>query len=164
MAASLACLTLLFFVNSVSATVPAPLSYKADGCWVKGAVFVPTKYVAPFIDFALGTEPGTSSPDASAGVPPAKGSYAFYVDGDNQVKVFVTTRLVVNKKTTGCQEISKRIKLAGNQPVEVEIEYVHVTGEPSLHVNWSGPGLDKQILLPMKSQLAVDAGRRLLSP
>jgi len=122
------------------------------------------KSVTPFVDFDLGTERGTGSPDASAGVPqenfsvrwtgtilpPAKGSYAFYIDGDNQVKLFVNGKLLLNKKTPGRAQVSKKIKLAGGQSVEVKLEYVHATGEPSLHLAWSGPGLDKQILLPMK--------------
>jgi hypothetical protein len=123
------------------------------------------KSVTPFIDFDLGTERGTGSPDASAGVPqenfsvrwagtilpPAKGTYTFYVDGDNFVKLFVNSKSVVNKNTSERREISKQIKLAGAQPVEVIIEYVHTTGDPSLHVAWSGPGFSKQILTPINN-------------
>jgi len=119
--------------------------------------------VTPFIDFDLGTERGTGSPDASAGVPrenfsvrwtgtilpPAKGTYTFYADGDNQVKVFVNSKLVVNKKTAARKEISKKMKLREGQPVEVKIEYVHATGDPSLHISWSGPDFDKRILTPV---------------
>ena len=120
--------------------------------------------VTPMIDFDLGTERGTGSPDASAGMPeenfsvrwtgtvlpPAKGAYTFYADGDNQVKLFVTGTLVLNKKTAARKEVSKKIKLAGGQPAEVKIEYVHAKGDPSLHIAWSGPGLAKEILTPAK--------------
>jgi hypothetical protein len=123
------------------------------------------KSVTPMIDFDLGTERGTGSPDASAGVPqenfsvrwlgtilpPARGTYIFYADGDNRVKLFVNSKLVLNKKTPGRGEISKKIKLAGGQLAEVKIEYIHVTGDPSLHVSWSGPGLDRQILTPINN-------------
>jgi hypothetical protein len=123
------------------------------------------KSVTPFIDFDLGTERGTGSPDASAGVPqenfsvrwtgtilpPARGTYTFHVDGDSHVKLFVNSKLRLNKKTPGREEISRKIKLADGQPVQVKIEYAHATGEPSLHVAWSGPGLDKQILTPIKA-------------
>ncbi len=122
------------------------------------------KSVTPFIDFDLGMERGTGSPDASAGVPqenfsvrwigtilpPASGAYHFYIDGDNQVKLFVNGKLLLNKKIPDRKEVSKKIKLAGNQPIQVKIEYVHDTGEPSLHVAWSGPGFEKQILTPTK--------------
>jgi hypothetical protein len=118
--------------------------------------------VTPMIDFDLGTERGTGSPDASAGVPqenfsvrwtgtilpPAKGTYDFYVDGDNHVKLWVNSKLVIDKKTPARKEISKKIKLAGGQAVDIKIEYVHATGEPSLHVAWSGPGLARQVLTP----------------
>ena len=63
-----------------------------------------------------------------------------------------------------CLTLLKKITLAGNQSVEIKIKGIHVAGELSLHMTWSGPGLDKQILLPLKSQLAVAAGCRLLSP
>ena len=123
------------------------------------------KSVTPMIDFDLGTERGTGSPDASAGVPeqnfsvrwtgtilpPADGTYTFHVDGDNQVRLYVNAKLVVNKKTPGRAETAKKIKLAGGKPAEVKIEYVHATGEPSLHVAWSGPGLAKTILTPVKA-------------
>ena len=121
------------------------------------------KSVTPFIDFDLGAERGTGSPDASAGVPeqnffvrwtgtilpPAKGTYTFFADGDNQVKLFVNSILVLNKKKSGRGQFSKEIKLDG-QPTEVKIEYVHATGNSSLHLSWSGPGFDKQILTPAK--------------
>ena len=123
------------------------------------------KSVTPMIDFDLGTERGTGSPDASADVPQehfsvrwtgtilprTKGAYTFYVDGDNQVRLFVNAKLVMNKKTSVRKEISKQIKLAGGQSTEVKIEYVHATGDPSLHVAWSGPGFDKQILTSIKA-------------
>ena len=122
------------------------------------------KSVTPMIDFDLGTERGTGSPDASAGVPqenfsvrwtgtilpPTNGSYTFYVDGDNQVKLYANSKLVVNKESASRAEVSEKIKLTGGQPVQVKIEYIHATGGPSLHVAWSGPGLDKTILTPIK--------------
>ena len=123
------------------------------------------KSVTPMIDFDLGTERGTGSPDASAGVPqenfsvrwtgtilpPTPGTYTFYVNGDNRVKLFANTKQVINKKTKARNEVSKEIKLAGGKPVEVKIEYVHAVGEPSLHVTWAGPGFGRQILTPSKN-------------
>ncbi|MGP8198210.1 MAG: PA14 domain-containing protein [Limisphaerales bacterium] len=123
------------------------------------------KSVTPMIDFDLGTEEGTGSPDASAGVPqenfsvrwtgtilpPAKGTYIFYADGDNRVKLFVNSKLVLEKKTPGRREISKHIKLAGGQSAEVRIEYIHAAGDPSLHVAWSGPGFARRTLTPINN-------------
>jgi hypothetical protein len=115
------------------------------------------------IDFDLGTEPGTGSPDASAGVPQenfsvrwtgtilprANGTYTFYVNGDNRVKLYVNSKLVLNKESPGTGEVSKGIELAGNQRAEVKIEYIHAAGDPCLHVTWSGPGFERQILTPI---------------
>ena len=123
------------------------------------------KSVTPLIDFDLGTERGTGSPDASAGVPeenfstrwtggilpPAKGSYTFYVAGDGQVRVWVNGKLLVNRKNTGRAEVSKKIKLADGQPVAVKIEYVHATGDPHLNLSWSGPGFAKKSLTPVST-------------
>ena len=120
--------------------------------------------VTPFIDFDLGTERGTGSPDASAGVPPenfsirwtgtilppTKGTYAFYADGDNRVNVFVNGKLLLHKQSPARSEISKSIKLPGGQPAQVKIEYVHASGDPSLHISWSGPGVDQRILIPIQ--------------
>jgi hypothetical protein len=124
------------------------------------------KSVTPMVDFDLGTERGTGSPDASAGVPeqnfsirwtgqvlpPGNGKYTFYIDGDNDVKLYVNSSLILEKKTPERKVVSKKIKLDGAQPVDVKIEYVHATGDPSLHVTWSGPGLKQQVLMPMSEK------------
>ena len=59
--------------------------------------------------------------------------------------------LLFHKKASGREEISKEIKLNAGQPVEVKMEYVRATGDPSQHVAWSGPGLSRQILTPNKN-------------
>ena len=117
------------------------------------------------IDFDLGTERGTGSPDASAGVPqenfsirwtgtilpPTTGTYSFYAAGDGLVKLYVNAKLVVNKKTPAREEVAGKIKLPDGTPVQVKIEYIHATGGPSLHVAWSSPGQTRQILTPISS-------------
>jgi hypothetical protein len=122
------------------------------------------KSVTPLIDFDLGTERGTGSPDASAGVPEqnfsvrwsgrilpvATGEYRFYIEGDNQARLYLDGQLVVEKKPSARGAKSARISLPGRQPMEVEIDYVHATGDPVLRASWSGPGLEKQDLTPMK--------------
>jgi hypothetical protein len=65
----------------------------------------------------------------------------------------VNSKLAFHKEATQRKEISAKIKLEGGRPVEVKIEYVHATGEPSLHVAWSGPGMGKQILTPNNNAL-----------
>ncbi|HVU28376.1 MAG TPA: PA14 domain-containing protein, partial [Verrucomicrobiae bacterium] len=121
------------------------------------------KSVTPMIDFDLGAERGTGSPDASAGVPEqnfsvrwtgkimplTNGTYTFYADSDNQVKVFVNGKLLLDKNSPERGEASQKIKLRANRPVAVKIEYVHATGDASLHILWAGPGWEKQILTPV---------------
>jgi hypothetical protein len=123
------------------------------------------KSVTPLIDFDLGIERGTGSPDASAGVPqenfstrwtgsilpPAKGAYKFYVDGDGQVRLWVNGKLLVDQKSPGSGELAKKIKLTGGQPVAVKVEYVHATGDPHLNISWSGPSFAKTRLTPVNS-------------
>ena len=93
------------------------------------------KSVTPMIDFDLGTERGTGSPDASAGVPqenfsvrwtgtilpPAKGAYTFYADGDNQVKLMVNSKLVIDKKTSERKEVSKKLNLMAAKPLKSKL-------------------------------------------
>jgi len=123
------------------------------------------KSVTPMIDFDLGDEDGTGSPDASAGIPrdnfsvrwtgtilpPASGKYAFSVNGDNQVRVFINSKLVLEKKTPGRAEVSEAVELPGKRAAEIKVEYAHATGDASLHLAWSGPGLPKQIVLPVNA-------------
>ena len=45
-------------------------------------------------------------------------------------------------------EISAQAPFAAGKLVQVKIEYTHATGDPSLHLFWSGPNLDRQILTP----------------
>ena len=84
-------------------------------------------------------------------LPPASGRYTFYIDGDNQAKVWVQSELLLEKTAPERKQISRKLKLSGNQPVDIKIEYVHGAGNASLHLSWSGPGLSKQILLPVNA-------------
>jgi hypothetical protein len=119
--------------------------------------------VTPMIDFDLGTERGTGSPDASASVPeqnfsvrwtgtilpPTRGVYKFYAEGDNRVKLYVNSRLVLHKNNPARAAVSGKMTLPGGKPAAVRIEYVHAGGEPSLHVSWSGPDFEKTLLTPI---------------
>lgn len=144
----------------------APL-FKVDYYKDTNFTLLAKESVTPFIDFDLGTERGTGSPDASAGVPqedfsirwngtivaPSRGSYTLYVDGDSQVKVYLRSKLVINKTDAERRTISKKIKLPVGRPIPVRIEYVHATGDPSLHVSWSGPAFEKQVLVPINNAM-----------
>ena len=117
------------------------------------------------IDFDLSEEEGTGSPDASAGVPeehfsvvwtgtllpPTTGSYTFYADCDDQVKVSVNSQPILDKTTLGRSEVSACLRLTAQTPTSIKVEYVHGTGHPSLHLSWSGPQLTKGVLLPSEA-------------
>ena len=122
------------------------------------------KSVTPMIDFDLGTERGTGSPDASAGIPqdnfsirwtgtivaPASGTYTFNADTDGRVKITLDAKLLLEREVAEKKEISRTINLTGNQPLQIMIEYVHLTGDPDLHTSWSGPDFRKKILTPVR--------------
>jgi hypothetical protein len=119
--------------------------------------------VSPMMDFDLNTEPGTGSPDASAGVPRASfserwtgaqfpgtaGTYTFYADSDGQVKLWVGVDRVLEKDSMERGEVSAMSTLNANQPIVVKVEYVHGSGPASLHVSWSGPNFGKTLLTPI---------------
>ncbi len=127
--------------------------------------------ITPRIDFDLGDEKGTGSPDASAGIdkdnfsirwagsirPSTSGSYTFYADSDNIAGIWVGNTKVVDKTGNSREEVSGIINLTAGQQYPVKIEYVHAAGSASLHVKWAGPGLVKTVLLPVLSTSPVTA-------
>lgn len=118
--------------------------------------------VTPMIDFDLGDEAGTGSPDASAGVPlegfsveyggsivaPADGPYTFSADSDGRVEVSLDGRPIVSKGTRGRGVSEGTATLEANRSYHISVRYVHATGEASLHVKWSGPTFAARALEP----------------
>ena len=120
------------------------------------------KSVTPMIDFDLGTEVGTGSPDASVGVPVKNysvqytgdiqtltdGTYTFTADTDGSVDVSVNGTVLINKQTPGRMVSSAAINLVGNRAYTVSVRYRHGSGPTNLHLSWSGPTFDSRPLLP----------------
>jgi hypothetical protein len=118
--------------------------------------------LTPRVDFDLGDEPGTGSPDASAGigkdgfsvrwtgrlVAPVSGSYTLYGDSDGRLRLWVDETPVLDKADHGRRKVRGTIELAGGRSYRIGVEYVHRDGAASAHVSWSGPDLDKQIMMP----------------
>jgi hypothetical protein len=118
--------------------------------------------VVPFMDFELGNEAGTGSPDPSAGVPrehfsvrydgtilaPAAGAYLVSVICDGRVEVLVDGRSIVSTQGPGGGRFAGTLVIAGNRTLPVEIRYSHESGIARLHVGWSGPGFGERILEP----------------
>lgn len=114
----------------------------------------------PSIDFDLGDEAGTGSPDASAGIgkdnfsiewtgqilSKDKGLYSFYITSDNIVRMWVNDELVLEKKTGGLTTVKTDLELKPGKLYDICIEYYHNSGESSMHVEWRGPGFEREVL------------------
>jgi hypothetical protein len=119
--------------------------------------------VTPMIDFDLGDEEGTGSPDASAGVPrehfsvayagavlaPESGTYTISADGDGRVEVLLDGRRVVSRSAGGRGIATGKIGLEAGRTYPIAVRYAHATGAASLHVSWSGPAFPSRILEPV---------------
>jgi hypothetical protein len=117
--------------------------------------------LTPLIDFDLGDEPGYGSPDASAGVgkddfsvrwtgllvAPASGTYTFYGDSDGNLGLWIDEMKVIAKDDYGRREVRGEVDLTKGRSYEIRIDYAHRDGEASNHVSWSGPRIDRRILL-----------------
>ena len=113
--------------------------------------------VTPLIDFDLDDEVGTGSPDASAGVPkehytveyrgdvraPADGTYPFAARSDGQVTVALDGQRVI-----GPGSATGAVRLEADRLYPVTVRYAHASGPSSLHLTWSGPGVEQQVLEP----------------
>jgi GH43 family beta-xylosidase/uncharacterized protein YjdB len=129
------------------------------------------KSITPRVDFDLGNERGTGSPDSSVGIgednfsirwtgtiqPGATGNYTIFADSDNIARVWIDDIQVIDKQSHAREEVSGTIALTGGEKLAVTIEYVHAAGDASMHVKWSGPNLAKQVLLPVYSEIPVES-------
>ncbi|WP_168735946.1 family 43 glycosylhydrolase [Cohnella fermenti] len=129
------------------------------------------KSITPRIDFDLGDERGTGSPDPTAGIgednfsvrwngtiqPAATGDYTIFADSDNIARVWIGGTEVIDKESNVREEVSGTISLTGGDKLAVTVEYVHATGAASLHLSWSGPGMAKQVMLPVFTAIPVDS-------
>ena len=119
------------------------------------------KSITPRIDFDLGDESGTGSPDASAGigkdnfsirwsgrlVPPATGTYTLFGDCDGVLRLWVDGALVFDKTDHERREVRGQVQLEAGRRHQVRVDYTHRDGAASNHVYWSAPGFEKKVLL-----------------
>jgi hypothetical protein len=120
------------------------------------------KSVTPMIDFDLGTETGTGSPDASVRVPkenysvaysgdvmaPTDGTYTITADTDGMLDVNVNGAPLINKSVSGRTVTSATVNLIGNRTFRIAVRYRHGSGPTNLHLSWSGPSFENRPLLP----------------
>ncbi|MDF2804141.1 MAG: hypothetical protein K0S61_4044, partial [Anaerocolumna sp.] len=125
--------------------------------------------ITPRIDFDLGDERGTGSPDASAQIgednfsvrwtgtikSAAAGNYTIYADSDNIAKVWIGDTQVINKSTNVREAVSETISLEANKEYSIKVEYVHATGNASMHLKWAVPSGTKTVLLPIYKTKSV---------
>jgi hypothetical protein len=116
--------------------------------------------LSPRIDFDLGDEPGSGSPDASAGigkddfsirwtgrlVAPAAGTYVLHGDCDGLPRLWLDGKLVLDKDDHRRRDVQGEVELAAGQSYQVKVDYVHRDGAASNHVPWSGSRFAKQVL------------------
>ena len=127
--------------------------------------------VTPLIDFDLGSERGTASPDASARVnesdfsirwtggviPKAGGDYTFYMDSDNIASVTIGGVKIIDNTTSARAEVSAVVPLEAGQAYDVKVEYYNANKNASVHFKWSGPGLAKQAVIPEALSMGADS-------
>ena len=118
--------------------------------------------VTPMIDFDLGDEEGTGSPDASAGVPrehfsirytgavlaPDSGPYTISADCDGRIEVLLDGRPVVSRTAPERRVSTGTVELEAGRTYPIAVRYAHATGGASLHLSWSGPTFATRILEP----------------
>ena len=120
--------------------------------------------IVPWVDFDLGDAPGTGSPDASAGIgrddwsvrytasvtPATSGTYAFSIDSDGGVDLWVDGKRLIKKR--GDTPMSTTLRLEAGRSYDVRIECVHACGVARARVEWSGPGFERRLLTPGRVQ------------
>ncbi|MEK7951954.1 PA14 domain-containing protein [Luteolibacter soli] len=143
-------------VDEVAAMLPDP-STLSDGMFrvtytaADGSEKPATKTsIVPFIDFNLGDEPGTGSPDASAGIgkdhfkihwdgiviPPSAGPLTIKVVSNDAVTLTLGKDAPLIDKPAGTPAAGKTLTLQAGQPVSISIDYHHLTGPSALKVLW----------------------------
>lgn len=79
-------------------------------------------------------------------VPPADGDYAFFVQVDDSVRLWVDEQLLIDGWNDRNDYLSPTIKLTGGQPVPIRIEYREKAGDAFLRVHWQQGQRPRQII------------------
>ncbi|MES2922812.1 MAG: PA14 domain-containing protein [Verrucomicrobiota bacterium] len=103
--------------------------------------------VTPLIEFKLGDEPGTGSPDASAGIgkdnfsmrwtgnfiPPESGRFTFSLASDGEVEMKIAGGIVAK----GADGAKGGIELEKGKSYPMEIGYFHRAGNAFMRASWT---------------------------
>ncbi len=112
--------------------------------------------VDPTLNLNLGASPPPGSGFGSAWSarwigkvkPPATGTYTFYANSDDGVRLWVNGKLVASGWTVRSApvEVSGTIKLYQGLKYDIRVEYYKASGDAVCQLRWSGPGIAKQIV------------------
>jgi len=147
-----------------SVTVPAVAPSGLTGSYFDTASFTSLKVTRVDSRVAFGW--GTAAPATGMGadtfsvrwtgkvIVPATGTYTFYTQSDDAVRLWVNGQQIVNDWTAHTLKEDKRaIALSATQAYSVKMEYYENTGQATAKLLWSGSGLTKQ-LVPASQLLA----------
>ena len=78
---------------------------------------------------------------------PRAGTYTFFTNSDDGVRLWVDNQLMVDNWTThGPTEDIGMITLNANSRHQIKLEYFENTGGAVLQLRWTGPGIEKEII------------------
>ena len=102
-------------------------------------------------------------------LPPVSGTYTFYTNTDDGVRLWVNGQQVINSfRNQAATEVTGTIALKAGQKYDIKMEYYDNTWNASASLAWSAPGVVKQIIpkdnlfsssasLSRRSQRSVDS-------
>lgn len=88
--------------------------------------------------------------------PPRSGTYTFYTDTDDGVKVWINNTLLINKWSSGSSSSATYSLTAGSQ-YDIKVEYYDATKAANAKLSWSGPSISKTVL-PSNVVSSVSSG------
>jgi hypothetical protein len=142
---------------TVSVIVPAPAPSGLTGTYFATATLTVPKKVR--IDRTVNFSWGTGSPAAGIPandfsvrwtgqvLPAADGTWIFYTQSDDGVRLWVDTHLVIDHWTKHTlTEDRASVSLTASQAHAIKIEYVDRSGTATMRLLWSGPATAKQVI------------------
>ena len=143
------------WINSLTPTNPTEEGLEAN--YFDNQDF--TNPIINRIDPVVNFNWGTGSPDPSMGADnfsirwdglievPVSGSYTFYTNTDDGVRLWVNDQLLIDKWIPQSPtEWSASISLTQGALVNITMEYYEQGGGAVAQLSWSGPGIGKQII------------------
>ena len=78
---------------------------------------------------------------------PRTGTYTFHATSDDGARLWVAGRQIINDWTEHAPtERTGQVKLTAGRKADLKLEYFNGTGEGSIRLEWSGPGIGRQVV------------------